>query len=189
MLRPDASAPVVVKNVVLLWKSKTAWTKCPDKLSRNSLAKRVRRGKWGCTKYRRIPKREETSTGRVPKRSLPRKNLQNKGSRASQVVHRTLRYAPVPFTPVLPCGQKKCSCIVVFFLCHTFGRRSEPKGPSRTKNTTDGKFTICSEFTTAIVIHYCGHFETTIFKGKLSSISLQRVKNYSSSKTLRNWAP
>ena len=39
-----------------------------------------------------------------------------------------------------------------------------PKGPSRTKNTTDSKFTIRSKFATAIVKHYGGHFETTIFK-------------------------
>ena len=63
---------------------------------------------------------------------------------------------------------------------------SIPKGPSRTKNTTDSKFTIRSKFATAIVKHYGGHFETTIFKGKLSSKSLQIVKNYGSSKTLRN---
>ena len=61
-----------------------------------------------------------------------------------------------------------------------------PKGPSRTKFTTDSKFTIRSKFATAIVKHYGGHFETTIFKGKLSSKSLQIVKNYGSSKTLRN---
>ena len=61
-----------------------------------------------------------------------------------------------------------------------------PKGPSRTKNTMDSKFTIRSKFATAIVKHYGGHFETTIFKGKLSSKSLQIVKNYGSSKTLRN---
>ena len=40
-----------------------------------------------------------------------------------------------------------------------------PKGPSRTKNTTDSKFTIRGKFATAIVKHYGGHFETTIFKG------------------------
>ena len=51
-----------------------------------------------------------------------------------------------------------------------------PKGPSRTKNTTDSKFTIRSKFATAIVKHYGGHFETPIFKGKLSSKSLQIVK-------------
>ena len=50
-----------------------------------------------------------------------------------------------------------------------------PKGPSRTKFATDSKFTIRSKFTTAIVKHYGGHFETTIFKGKLSSKSLQIV--------------
>ena len=61
-----------------------------------------------------------------------------------------------------------------------------PKGPSRTKSTTDSKFTIRSKFATAIVKRYGGHFETTIFKGKLSSKSLQIVKNYGSSKTLRN---
>ena len=49
-----------------------------------------------------------------------------------------------------------------------------PKGPSRTKNTTDSKFTIRSKFATAIVKHYGGHFETTISKGKLSSKSLQK---------------
>ena len=62
-----------------------------------------------------------------------------------------------------------------------------PKGTPRTKNTTDSKFT--SKFVTAIVKHYGGHFETPIFKGKLSSKSLQIVKNYGSSKTLRNWVP
>ena len=61
-----------------------------------------------------------------------------------------------------------------------------PKGPSRTKNTTDSKFTIRSKFATAIVKHYGGHFETTIFKGKLSSKSLQIVKNYGGSKTLQS---
>ena len=61
-----------------------------------------------------------------------------------------------------------------------------PKGPSHTKNTTDTKFTIHSQLATAIVKHYGGHFETTIFKGKLSSKLLQIVKNYGSSKTLRN---
>ena len=40
-----------------------------------------------------------------------------------------------------------------------------PKGPSRTKNTTDSKFTIRSKFATAIVKYYGGHCETTIFKG------------------------
>ena len=65
----------------------------------------------------------------------------------------------------------------------------KPKGPSRTKNTTDSKFTIRSKFATAIVKHYCGQFETTIFKWKLSSKSLQIVKNYGDSKTLRNWVP
>ena len=40
-----------------------------------------------------------------------------------------------------------------------------PKGPSRTKNTTDSKFTIRSKFATAIVKHYGGHFETTNVKG------------------------
>ena len=48
--------------------------------------------------------------------------------------------------------------------------------PSRTENTTDSKFTIRSKFATAIVKHYGGHFETTIFKGKLSSKSVQIVK-------------
>ena len=49
------------------------------------------------------------------------------------------------------------------------------------------KFAIHSKFATAIVKHYGGHFETTIFKEKLSSKSLQIVKNYGSSKkTLRN---
>ena len=42
-----------------------------------------------------------------------------------------------------------------------------PKGPSRTKNTTDSKFTIRSKFATAIVEHDGGHFETTVFKRKL----------------------
>ena len=51
-----------------------------------------------------------------------------------------------------------------------------PKGPSRTKNTTERKFTIRSKFTTAKVKHYGGHFETTSFKGKVSSRSLQIVK-------------
>ena len=56
--------------------------------------------------------------------------------------------------------------------------------------TTDSKFAIRSKFATAIVKHYAGHFETTTFKGKLSSKSLQIVKkNHGSSKTLRNWAP
>ena len=40
-----------------------------------------------------------------------------------------------------------------------------PKGPSRTKNTMDSKFTIRSKFATATVKRYGGHFETTIFKG------------------------
>ena len=65
-------------------------------------------------------------------------------------------------------------------------RSLPPKGPSHTKNTTDSKFTIHSKFATAMVKHYGGHFETTIFKGKLSSKSLQIVKNYGSSKKLRN---
>ena len=51
-----------------------------------------------------------------------------------------------------------------------------PKDPSRTKNTTDSKFTTESKFATAIVKHYGGHFETTIFKGKVNSKSLQTVK-------------
>ena len=37
-----------------------------------------------------------------------------------------------------------------------------PKAPSRTKFTTDSKFTIRSIFATAIVKHYGGHFETTM---------------------------
>ena len=40
-----------------------------------------------------------------------------------------------------------------------------PKDPPVRKNTTDSKFTIRSKFATAIVKHYGGHFETTIFKG------------------------
>ena len=36
------------------------------------------KGKWGHTKYRRIPKCEEHKQGRVPKCSLPRKTLWNK---------------------------------------------------------------------------------------------------------------
>ena len=51
-----------------------------------------------------------------------------------------------------------------------------PKDPPVLKNTTDSKFTIRSKFATAIVKHYGGHFENTIFKGKLSSKSLQIVK-------------
>ena len=39
-----------------------------------------------------------------------------------------------------------------------------PKGASRTKFTTDSKLTIRTQFATAIVKHYGGHFETTIFK-------------------------
>ena len=61
-----------------------------------------------------------------------------------------------------------------------------PKGPSCTKITTDSKFTTGSKFATAIVKQYGGHFETTIFEGKSSSKSLQIVKNYGGSKTLRN---
>ena len=53
---------------------------------------------------------------------------------------------------------------------------SLPKGPFRTKNTTDSKFITGSQFTTAIVKHYGGHFETTIFKETFSSKSLQIVK-------------
>ena len=45
-----------------------------------------------------------------------------------------------------------------------------PKGPSRTTNTTDSKFTIRSTFATAIVKHYGGHFETTNFKGKSTAV-------------------
>ena len=71
----------------------------------------------------------------------------------------------------------------------SFVRGGMPKGPSRTKFTTDSKFTIRSKFATAIVKHYSGHFDTTFFKGKLSSKSLHIVKDYGSSKTLRNWAP
>ena len=42
--------------------------------------------------------------------------------------------------------------------------RLQPKGPSRTKNTTDKKFTIAVvNSLPAIVKHYGGHFETTIF--------------------------
>ena len=54
----------------------------------------------------------------------------------------------------------------------------KPKGPSRTKFTTKSNFTIRSKFATAIVKHYGGHFETTIFKEISSSKSLQIVKNY-----------
>ena len=49
-----------------------------------------------------------------------------------------------------------------------------PKGPSCTKNTTDSRFTIRSKFATAIVKHYGGRTETTIFKGKPGSKSLQK---------------
>ena len=51
-----------------------------------------------------------------------------------------------------------------------------PKDPPRTKNTTDSKFTIRRKFATAIVKHYSGHFETTIFKRKFSCKSLRIVK-------------
>ena len=57
---------------------------------------------------------------------------------------------------------------------NTIAIRPKPKGPSRTKNTTDSKITIRSKFATAIVKHYGGHFETTIFNEKLSSKSLQK---------------
>ena len=69
--------------------------------------------------------------------------------------------------------------------CNFAFGRPLPKGPSHTKFTTDSKFTIRSKFATSIAKHYGGHFETTIFKGKLSSKSLQIVKNYGGSGALR----
>ena len=81
--------------------------------------------------------------------------------------------------------KKQCSglfrCFFVVFSWLFRGPRFGlilPKGPSRTKNTTDSTFTIRSKFATAIVKHYGRHFENTFFKGKLSSKSLQIVKHY-----------
>ena len=53
--------------------------------------------------------------------------------------------------------RKTLAIAIVRFWC----TKDIPKGPSRTKNTTDSKFTIRSKFATAIVKHYGGHFETT----------------------------
>ena len=58
-----------------------------------------------------------------------------------------------------------------------------PKGPSRTKNTTDSKLTIRSKFATAIVKHYGGHFETIIFEREITQqIATEILKNYGGSK-------
>ena len=79
------------------------------------------------------------------------------------------------FVPGTPLGHPTSKFLYVIFLYRFF---LSLKGPSRTKNTTDSKCTTGSQFTTAIVKHYVGHFETTSFKGKLSSKSLQIVKDY-----------
>ena len=64
---------------------------------------RLGEGKWGRKKHRRIPKCEGDYQGRVPKRSLHPKTLQNKRFGApnffrdlSQFVRRTPRDTPVP---------------------------------------------------------------------------------------------
>ena len=52
-----------------------------------------------------------------------------------------------------------------------------PLGPSRTKNTTDSKFTIRSKVATAIVKHYGRHLETTIFSKEIKQqIATDSVK-------------
>ena len=73
-------------------------------------------GKWGRKKCRRIPKREGDWQGRVPKCSLPRKPLQNKGFGAPKFsgISPKLFAAlcgihPYLCTPVLPRGQNQCA--------------------------------------------------------------------------------
>ena len=83
---------------------------------------------------------------------------------------------PEQGNPVSPSSLCKTPVQLSFCIAASLRPLWPPKGPSRTKNTTDSKFTIRSKFATAIVKHYEGHFETTILKGKLSSKSLQIVK-------------
>ena len=85
--------------------------------------------------------------------------------------------------------SKKLRCRKVALSCRfpaDFKLPRLPKGPSRTKSTTGSKLTTGSKFATAIAKHYGGHFETTIHKRQRSSKSLQIVKKYGNSKTLRN---
>ena len=144
----------------------------------------------------------EINDKKIPNNYLVQKTSSGQGYWTQHYIWRSGRHSQERRT----CRQGRPSKKKTFFLrlqspkmqdssrcLHTPEPRNFPKsvkkvlkGPSRTKSTTDSKFTIRSKFATAIVKHYGGHFETTIFKGKLSSKSLQIVKNYGSSKTLRN---
>ena len=96
--------------------------------------------KWGRKKCRRIPNRVGDWQGRVPKRSLPRKTLQNKRFGApnfwgiSPKLFAALRgIHPYLCTPVLPLGQWKRSALqlhcVMFFGMLRSGRSQEAQIP------------------------------------------------------------
>ena len=64
-----------------------------------------------------------------------------------------------------------------------------PKGPSRTKNSTESKFSTGSIFATVGAKRYGECSEMLVFLGKGGRNTVQRVKNYGGSKILRIRAP
>ena len=64
-----------------------------------------------------------------------------------------------------------------------------PKGPSRTKNSTESRFSTGSKFATAVAKWYGECSEMLVFLGKRGRKTVQRVKNYGGSKILRIRAP
>ena len=93
--------------------------------------------KWGREKCRRIPKREGNWQGRVPKCSLPRKTLQNKGFGAPKFWGISPKFFaelhgihPYLCTCVLACGQSYISVPKLEFLKCAFGTLSSHPSPS-----------------------------------------------------------
>ena len=64
-------------------------------------------------------------------------------------------------------------------------RKSLPKGPSRTKNTTDSEFGTGRKFGTDAAKRYGDGSEMLVFPGKRGRKTAQKVKNYGKSKILR----
>ena len=94
------------------------------------------------------------------------------------------RWGFVPGTIVPQGPSEKCLCVfclLVFLL--------PKKGPARTKNSTESKFSTGSKFATAVAKRYGGCTEMFVFLGKGGRKTVQRVKNYGGSKILWIWAP
>ena len=70
-----------------------------------------------------------------------------------------------------------------------FALLSPPKGPFRTKNSTESKFTTARENATARAKRYGECSEVLAFLGERGRKTVQIVKNYGGSKILRIRAP